>query len=55
VHYYLGYLLAWTDQRNDAITQYEDTVKLGPATTLGKAATQWLEALAKAEGPLARG
>jgi hypothetical protein len=55
VHYYLGYLLAWTAQRNDAINQYEDTVKLGPATTLGKAATQWLEALAKAEGPLARG
>jgi tetratricopeptide (TPR) repeat protein len=55
VHYYLGYLLAWTDQRTDAITQYEDTVRLGPSTTLGRAATQWLEALAKAAGPLSRG
>jgi len=48
VHYYLGYLLSWTDQRSLAISQYEDTVKLGPATALGRAATAFLDAIAKA-------
>jgi tetratricopeptide (TPR) repeat protein len=48
VHYYLGYILSWTDQKAAAVTQYEETVKLDPKTTLGQASTAWLEALAKA-------
>jgi len=48
VHYYLGYLLSWTDQKALAVSQYEDTVKLGPGTVLGRAATEWLDAIAKA-------
>lgn len=47
VHYYLGFLLAWTNQASLAVTQFEDTVKLGPKTTLGKAATSFLEGVAK--------
>lgn len=49
VHYYLGELLTWTAQESEAITQFETTVKLGASTTLGKEATRWLEAFAKAK------
>lgn len=51
VHYYLGFLLAWTAQPEEAITQFEDTVKLGPTTSLGKSATQALEAILKGASP----
>jgi tetratricopeptide (TPR) repeat protein len=48
VHYYLGYLLAWTHQSAAAIKQFEQTVKLGPSTTLGRASTRLLEGIARA-------
>jgi len=46
VHYYLGYLLAWTAQGQQAISQFERTVKLGPGTEVGKAAKKFLEGIA---------
>ena len=46
VHYYLGYLLAWTAQGQQAISQFEKTVELGPGTTIGKAAKQFLQGIA---------
>jgi tetratricopeptide (TPR) repeat protein len=46
VHYYLGYLLAWTAQGQQAISQFEKTVKLGPTTEVGKAAKKFLEGIA---------
>ncbi len=49
VHYYLGYLLAWTHQSASAIRQFEQTVKLGPTTVLGRASTRLLEAIAREE------
>jgi tetratricopeptide (TPR) repeat protein len=48
VHYYLGLLLAWTSQGSLAITQFEDTVKLGPTTQIGKAATRFLDGIKQA-------
>ncbi len=48
VHFYLAYLLSWTHQTSQAIAQYEDTVRLGPRTVLGREATRVLEAIAKA-------
>ena len=46
VHYYLGYLLAWTAQGQQAVSQFEKTVELGPGTKVGKAAKQFLEGIA---------
>ena len=46
VHYYLGYLLAWTAQGQQAVSQFEKTVELGPTTKVGKAAKQFLEGIA---------
>jgi tetratricopeptide (TPR) repeat protein len=46
VHYYLGYLLAWTAQGQQAISQFEKTVQLGPKTTIGQAAKKFLEGIA---------
>ena len=43
VHYYLGLLLAWTSQGHDAIAQFQRVVALGPATTLGKTAAEFLK------------
>jgi hypothetical protein len=47
VRYYLGLLLAWTSQPALAITQFEDAVKFGPTTVLGKAARTLLEGYTK--------
>jgi tetratricopeptide (TPR) repeat protein len=49
VHYYLGYLLAWTAQGQQAIDQFETTVKLGPKTEIGKAATKFLAGIASSQ------
>jgi tetratricopeptide (TPR) repeat protein len=50
VHYYLGYLLDWIDQPSEAITQFEDTVRLGAGTQLGRTAKNvLLEMLRSAE------
>ena len=48
VRYYLGLLLAWTNQGTEAVDQFEKTVKLGPKTELGKAATQFLAGIQQA-------
>ena len=48
VRYYLGYLLAWTGQRDAAIAQFERTVALGRRTVLGRGATKVLSAIEKA-------
>jgi len=47
VRYYLGLLLAWTGQPSAAIPQFEDAVKFGPTTAIGKAARTLLEGYAK--------
>ena len=43
VHYYLGLLLAWTSQGQEAIAQFRRVVALGATTTLGKTATEFLK------------
>lgn len=48
VRYYLGLLLGWTGQGEAAIKQFEDTVRLGPDTQVGKVAKKALEAIAAA-------
>jgi tetratricopeptide (TPR) repeat protein len=48
VRYYLGLLLAWTNQGTEAINQFEQTVKLGPNTALGKAAKRFLAGIRQA-------
>jgi predicted Zn-dependent protease len=50
VHYYLGYLLAWTAQGQQAISQFEKAVALGPKTTIGQAAKKFLEGIAASRG-----
>jgi hypothetical protein len=47
VRYYLGLLLAWTNQGSKAISQFEQAVTLGPDTELGKKAKQFLEGVAR--------
>ena len=42
VRFYLGLLLAWTGQRDAAITQFRKAVALGPKTELGRGAAQFL-------------
>jgi predicted Zn-dependent protease len=42
VRFYLGELLAWTDQRDQAIAQFRKAVALGPTTGLGKSANEFL-------------
>jgi tetratricopeptide (TPR) repeat protein len=46
-HYYYGFLLAWTNQKTVAISEFERAVKLGPKTELGKAATSFLAGIAQ--------
>ena len=48
VRYYLGYLLAWTAQRQAAISQFERTVQLGPDTQFGLSARRFLAGIAAA-------
>ena len=53
-HYYLGYLLAWTRRGSAAVTQFEQAVRLGPTTELGKESTRLLEGIAQAAGAAAK-
>jgi tetratricopeptide (TPR) repeat protein len=46
VHYYLALLLAWTAQGQQAVKQFEQTVKLGPGTVVGKTAEKALQSIA---------
>jgi hypothetical protein len=36
VRYYLGLLLVWIGQRNQALAEFQKAVALGPDTRLGK-------------------
>jgi tetratricopeptide (TPR) repeat protein len=47
VRYYLGLLLAWTGQGDEAIAQFRKTVALGRTTPLGKSASTFLASLEK--------
>jgi hypothetical protein len=47
VRYYLGLLLAWTGQRDAAVTQFTHAVALGRGTALGRAAQAFLAKIAK--------
>jgi hypothetical protein len=55
VHYYLGLLLAWTVQREPAISQFEQAFQLGPNTELGKSAKNFLNGLATASASASAG
>jgi tetratricopeptide (TPR) repeat protein len=50
VHYYLGLLLAWTAQGQEAVKQFKQTQSLGPTTTLGKQAAQFLAGIGGSAG-----
>jgi hypothetical protein len=45
VRYHLGLLLAWTGQRDQAITEFRLARSLGPKTALGKEANTFLGGL----------
>lgn len=45
VRYHLGLLLAWTGQRDAAVTEFRRARALGPKTRLGQAATTFLGGL----------
>jgi tetratricopeptide (TPR) repeat protein len=45
VRYHLGLLLAWTGQRDQAITEFRLARSLGPRTVLGKEANSFLRGL----------
>ncbi len=42
IRFHLGLLLVWTGQRNQAVTEFQDAVKLGPDTALGKEAQNFV-------------
>ncbi|HZP72216.1 MAG TPA: hypothetical protein VFA97_02450 [Gaiellaceae bacterium] len=46
VRFHLGYLLAWTGQRDEALKQFRVAVALGPKTTFGKEANAFVKRLA---------
>ena len=48
VRYYLGYLLAWTGQRDTAVAQFRKAVALDPGTLLGRSAEDFLSRIEKA-------
>ena len=43
VRFYLGLLLAWTDQREEALAQFEKAFALGPKTELGRGSKAFLD------------
>ena len=45
VRFYLGLLLAWTGQRDQAVIEFRAARKLGPQTALGKQASAFLSRL----------
>jgi hypothetical protein len=47
VRFYLGLLLAWTGQRNPAVTQFRKTVALGAGTSLGRSAEAFVAKIDK--------
>ncbi|HEV2590345.1 MAG TPA: hypothetical protein VGU02_00500 [Gaiellaceae bacterium] len=53
VRYYLGLLLVWIGEREQAVTEFRKTVALGPDTTLGKQVQALLRQIAQS-GPNTR-
>lgn len=45
VRFHLGYLLAWTGQREEAVKQFRAAVALGPKTTFGEEANAFVRRL----------
>ena len=43
VRFYLGLMLAWTAQRDQALVEFKRTYALGPATQLGQGAKQFID------------
>ena len=43
VRFYLGLLLAWTNQRDESLTQFRKAYALGPTTELGRGAKQFVD------------
>ncbi|HZO98260.1 MAG TPA: hypothetical protein VFB42_12900 [Gaiellaceae bacterium] len=43
VRFYLGLLLAWTGQRDQALVEFRRAVGLGPRTELGRSAKQFID------------
>src|SRR5439155_19236541 len=43
VRFYLGLLLAWTDQRGEALAQFEKAFALGPKTERGLGAKSFID------------
>jgi tetratricopeptide (TPR) repeat protein len=50
VRFYLGLLLAWTGQRDAAVTQFRKAVGLGRATKLGRQAASFLTKVGETPG-----
>jgi len=55
VRYYLGYLLAWTGQRDASLKQFKAVVALGPKTDLGTAAGEFVARISSSAAPAAGG
>lgn len=53
VRYYLGLLLVWIGERQQAVTEFRKTVQLGPATPLGRQVQALLRQIAQS-GPNTR-
>jgi hypothetical protein len=43
VRFYLGLLLAWTAQRDQALVEFKHAYALGPTTQLGRGAKQFID------------
>jgi len=48
VRFYFGELLAWINQRDTALTQFRKAVALGPTTSLGRDAEQFIKRVTSA-------
>lgn len=47
VRFYLGLLLAWTGQRDQALVEFKKARALGPKTSLGRAAKSFIDRVAR--------
>ena len=50
VRYHLGLLLTWTGQRAQAVKEFTLAVQLGPRTTIGHEAAEFLRGIARKSG-----
>ena len=51
VRFYIGLLLAWTGQRDQSIVEFRKAVALGPATSLGRNAQEFLDRVTGTQRP----